>query len=52
MQPSYAVKNIRDLIKNPRIRNNINLLSATDIINKTILNVTAGRVTRKNDSRE
>ena len=52
MQLSHAARNARNSIKNPRARNNANLLSIINIINKAILSVTADKVTRKNDSKE
>ena len=49
MQLSHAAKNARNLIKNPRIKNNVKLLSIIIIINKAILGVITGKTTRKNN---
>ena len=52
MRPGYVARNARDLIKNPRIENNVNLLSTTTVANKAILNIITGKATRKNNSKE
>ena len=52
MRPDHVAKNARDLIKNPRIENNANLLFITAIINKAILKIITGKTTRKDDSKE
>ena len=52
MQSSHAARNVKDLIKNSRIKNNANLLSVIDIISRAILSVIINKVTRKNDFKE